>query len=90
MAIDGKRVVGAVLGYTYQRADQQVLFIQELFVHPDQRNRGVGRNLLTTLRGATQPAQVKITPLVKAPPSVLSFYNSLGFNRGEVFSFYDE
>lgn len=85
------RVVGAVLGYSYYRRDQLVLYLQELFVHPEYRSRGYGRALLEALRGSfEQSPHVKVKPLVKAPPSVLSFYNSLGFNRDEAFTFYDE
>jgi ribosomal protein S18 acetylase RimI-like enzyme len=85
------RIVGAVLAYSYYRKEQLVLFVQELFVDPDFRNRGYGRSLLSTLRGAfaVSPA-VNITPIVNAPPGLLAFYNSLGFGREQAFTFYDE
>ena len=85
------RLIGAVLGYTYKKKDTFILFIQELFVSPDTRHQGVGKELISSLRKAcSETPRVKITPLVEAPTSVLNFYNSLGFERDQVFSFYDE
>jgi ribosomal protein S18 acetylase RimI-like enzyme len=84
------RLAGAIFGYSYYRKDQLVLFIQEIFVHPQFRHQGLGRALVQALRGTfTEKPETKITPLVNAPPSVLSFYNSLGFNREQAFTFYD-
>lgn len=85
------RLVGAIFGYSYYRKNQLVLFIQEIFVHPEFRHRGLGRALVKAVRGTfTERLETKITPLVNASPSVLSFYNSLGFNREQAFTFYDE
>jgi ribosomal protein S18 acetylase RimI-like enzyme len=87
----GGRIAGAVLGYSYPRKHEVILFIQELFVHPDLRSRGWGRALVGALRGRfAENPRVNVKPLVKAPPSVHSFYNSLGFERDHAFTFYDE
>jgi ribosomal protein S18 acetylase RimI-like enzyme len=89
-SIEG-RIVGAILGYSYPRQSDVVLFVQELFVAPSQRSHGVGRQLVAALRGRfVHNPKVAIKPLVKAPPNVHSFYNSLGFDREQAFSFYDE
>jgi ribosomal protein S18 acetylase RimI-like enzyme len=91
-AVDGG-VSGAVLGFSFEREMGLVLFIQELCVHPDQRNQGIGKKLVTTLRESflKSPSRVAIKPLVKADTHVFNFYNSLGFEKDKAVSFsFDE
>src|SRR5262245_37533401 len=88
-----ERLAGAILGYSFERESGVVLFIQELMVHPDFRNRGLGKTLVTKLRESLKktPSHVGIKPLVKADTTVLNFYNSLGFDRDKAVSFsFDE
>jgi ribosomal protein S18 acetylase RimI-like enzyme len=93
VALEGSRVVGAILGYSFERETGLVLFIQELCVHPSARKKGIGKKLVTTLRESFEksPSRVNIKPLVKADTHVFNFYNSLGFERGKAVSFsFDE
>lgn len=77
------RVSGAVLGYTFERETGVTLYLQELMVHPEFRNKGYGKQLVARLREGLQkgPSVVKSKPLVKADTTVLNFYNSLGFEK---------
>lgn len=93
VAHEGSKVVGAILGYSFERESGLVLFIQELMVHPDSRHGGYAKKLVSTLResSAKRPSRVNIKPLVKADTGVLNFYNSLGFERDKAVSFsFDE
>lgn len=88
---DDGSVVGAVLAYSYFRADRPILFLQDLFVDPDFRHRGYATKLVETVRDScAERPQVKVVPLVKADTAVLNFYHGLGFERTPVFSFIDE
>lgn len=87
VAIDRGRIVGAILGYSFQKESRPVLFIQELFVDPESRNRGCGKSLIMRLREVSVPSAVEVKPLVKADTSVLNFYNSLGFEKDTAISF---
>jgi len=88
VAIEHGEIIGAILGYTYNRKDSPVLFIQELFVVPNHRKEGVAKALLKTLRDSfDNNPQVTITPIIDAPESVLNFYNSLGFDKEHTVSF---
>ena len=90
-AIENGKVCGAVLGYSYPRQQEVVLFIQELFVEPSGRQKGVGRRLVEALRNSfLHNPRVTVTPLVKAEANVLSFYNSLGFEHESMVTFYDD
>lgn len=87
------RVTGAVMGYSFEKETGLTLFIQELIVHPDFRERTYGKQLVERLRDslAKKASTVKIKPLVKADTGVLNFYNSLGFERDKAVSFsFDE
>lgn len=86
----GGELVGAVFAYSYTKLGRAVLFLQELFVAPDRRHKGYGRKLVSKLRDDFGKARVKVVPLVKADTGVLNFYNSLGFEKDQVFSFFDE
>lgn len=83
------RISGAALGYSFERESGVVLYIQELMVHPDFRNKGYGKVLVQKLRDSLikSASRVAIKPLVKADTTVLNFYNSLGFERDRVVSF---
>ncbi len=89
VATEGGRIAGAILGYSFERETGLVLFIQELMVHPDFRNAGLGKALVGKLRDSFdgRPSSVKIKPLVKADTTVLNFYNSLGFEKDAHVSF---
>jgi len=93
MLAPDERLAGAIIGYSFERETGVVLFIQELMVHPEFRNRGLGKTLVAKLRESLSktPSHVDIKPLVKADTTVLNFYNSLGFDRDKAVSFsFDE
>jgi ribosomal protein S18 acetylase RimI-like enzyme len=93
MVTPDERLAGAIVGFSFERETGVVLFIQELMVHPDFRNRGCGKTLVAKLRESLShaPSRVAIKPLVKADTTVLNFYNSLGFDRDKAVSFsFDE
>lgn len=90
-AIDKDQLVGAILGYSYLKQDSLVLFIQELFVDPDFRNRGCGKELVKALRRSFAASRaVEVTPMVKGDTRVLNFYNSLGFEQPTSIAFIAE
>jgi ribosomal protein S18 acetylase RimI-like enzyme len=82
---DGGELAGAVIGYSYRKAGRQVLFLQELFIDPDKRHAGFGRELVSSLRAKFENPRVNVVPLVKGDTRVANFYNSLGFEREPVF-----
>ena len=87
VADDGGKCAGAILGFTFEKETGLILFIQELFVDPDRREKGLGRQLVQKLRDTATPGSVRIKPLVKADTGVLNFYNSLGFEKDKAVSF---
>ena len=89
VVVEDGRIAGAAMGYSFEREYGVVLYLQELMVHPDFRDKGYGKTLVAKLRDSLirAPSRVKVTPLVKADTTVLNFYNSLGFERDKHVSF---
>jgi ribosomal protein S18 acetylase RimI-like enzyme len=90
VAIEDGKAVGAILGFSYEMRGNEVLFIQELFVDPDWRHKGIGKALVSELRNSfTKTLKVSVKPLVRANTPVFNFYNSLGFETDQAFTFFD-
>lgn len=89
--VDDGRLVGAILGYSYLKHEQLILFIQELFVDPDYRHRSYGTELVKALRSSLSKSRaVQVTPMVKGDSRVLNFYHSLGFEQPTTIAFIGE
>ncbi len=88
VAMEDDRLVGGILGYSYLKQDNLVMFIQELFVDPDFRKHRIGTDLVKALRRSfsASPA-VEVTPMVKGDTQILNFYNSLGFEQPTSIAF---
>ena len=87
---DGALSAG-VLAYSYCRANRQILYLQDLFVDPGFRHRGIASALVEEVRSSVvDDAHVAVDPLVKADTAVLNFYHSLGLEPGPEFSLHDK
>ena len=77
-------------GTSFSECSCVPLFIQGLFVDPEHRHKGIGKQLVTALRDSfsTSPL-VRVKPLVHAHTKMLNFYNSLGFESDTAFTFDD-
>lgn len=90
VAIEDGKAIGAILGFSYEMRGNEVLFIQELFVDPPCRHKGVGKALVSELRSSfTKHLKVSVKPLVRANTQLFNFYNSLGFESDQAFTFFD-
>lgn len=90
IALEEEAPIGAVIAFSYVKVGRPVLFLQDLFVDPERRNRGCARRLIEVLRERfARDATVTVVPLVKADTTVLNFYNSLGFEQQSAFTFLD-
>ncbi len=48
-AVDNEQIIGGLPGYVDPYADEDFFFVSELFVIPERKNHGIGRQLLTEL-----------------------------------------
>ena len=87
LAFDGEEAVGlAVFFYEFSTwRGQRGVYVQDLYVSPDTRGRGLGRKLIEAVRqrAAEQGAYyVKLT-VHDRNPSALAFYHAMGFQSCE-------
>jgi GNAT superfamily N-acetyltransferase len=87
LAFDGEEAVGlAVYFYEFSTwRGQRGVYVQDLFVSPAARGRGLGRELIDAVRrqAAEQGARyVKLT-VYDRNPAALAFYHAMGFQSCE-------
>jgi ribosomal protein S18 acetylase RimI-like enzyme len=87
LAFDGEEAVGlAVYFYEFSTwRGQRGVYVQDLYVSPDARGRGLGRELIDAVRqrAAEQGARyVKLT-VYDRNPAALAFYHAMGFQSCE-------
>ena len=87
LAFDGEEAVGlAVFFYEFSTwRGQRGVYVQDLYVSPDTRGRGLGRRLIEAVRqhAAAQGARyVKLT-VHDRNPAALAFYHAMGFQSCE-------
>lgn len=76
---DGK-IIGAVLGYVDPYAEEDFFFVSELFVIPEKKKQGVGKQLLAELEKSLNEKKVNVIQLISIDYNE-PFYNKCGLNR---------
>lgn len=86
-AIEDGQFVGGALGYVDPYADEDFFFVSELFVIPEKKKHGIGRQLLDELKEKLKEKEIGVMQLISID-SNLKFYEKCGLDKDSVSLLY--
>lgn len=88
-AWDNDKLIGLIRGVG---DGETILYIQDILIHPDYQNQGIGNTLMSTLLAIYPDVRQKVL-LTEEAPNVRHFYEKFGFtscDKGQAVAFYKE
>ncbi len=82
-AVDNEQIIGGLLGYVDPYADEDFFFVSELFVIPELKNHGIGRQLLTELDKVMKERGINVVQLISIDYNE-AFYHKCGLGKDSV------
>jgi len=79
-AFENGKIIGAALGYVDPYAEEDFFFVSELFVIPEKKKQGVGKQLLAELEKTLCEKKVNVIQLISIDYNE-PFYKKCGLNR---------
>ena len=79
-AIEGEKIIGGLLGYVDPYAEEDFFFVSELFVIPDKKKQGLGKQLLAELEKILIKKNIRVIQLISMDYNE-PFYKKCGLNR---------
>ena len=79
-AIEGEKIIGGLLGYVDPYAEEDFFFVSELFVIPDKKKQGLGKQLLAELEKILIKKNIRVIQLISIDYNE-PFYKKCGLNR---------
>lgn len=83
VAEENGAIIGGLLGYVDPYADEDFFFVSELFVVPEYKRHGIGRNLLKELENELKKKGISVVQLMSIEPNE-TFYGKCGLSKDDV------
>ena len=82
-AVDRGQIIGGLLGYVDPYADEDFFFVSELFVIPERKRQGIGRQLLAELDRVLKEKGISVVQLISIDYNEI-FYHKCGLENDSV------
>ncbi|MGL1889591.1 MAG: GNAT family N-acetyltransferase [Reichenbachiella sp.] len=84
VAVENDKVVGSIFAYSYPWRSETLVYIQELFVDSNQRQKGIAKTLLSST-GCGIPAKAWL--IANENTGAAKFYAKMGFKKNGPYKF---
>ena len=83
VAEDEGVIVGGLLGFVDPYADEDFFYVSEIFVVPEYKKQGIGRNLIRKLEEEIKERGISVVQLMSIEPNEV-FYGKCGLSKDDV------
>ena len=79
-AVEDETIVGGLLGYVDPYAEEDFFFVSEIFVIPERKKQGIGKQLLNQLEKTLKDRKIDVVQLISIDYNE-TFYKKCGLDR---------
>ena len=80
VAVEDGAIIGGLLGYVDPYAEEDFFFVSEVFVIPERKRQGVGKQLLAVLEENLKEREIRVVQLISIDYNE-TFYSKCGLDR---------